>query len=189
MSLARFWCTLDPLCSTGFRNAHLPLTCGGRLSHTHAHTHTHTQNIVYDLTKRSISAPNSVSIDHYLSVHFLVHFSISFGTGNMLLRAPQFWDSPNSCVYTLARVCVCVCVCVYVLHCQRMFLATTWHSGRTLAPQLLMILYVYYQTKCGPGSSVGIVTDYGLDGLGSNPGGDEIFCLSRLALGPTQPTI
>jgi hypothetical protein len=28
---------------------------------------------------------------------------------------------------------------------------------------------------CRPGSSVGIVTDYGLDGLGSNPGGGEIF--------------
>ena len=28
---------------------------------------------------------------------------------------------------------------------------------------------------CGPGSSVGIATDYGLDGPGSNPGGDEIF--------------
>ena len=27
----------------------------------------------------------------------------------------------------------------------------------------------------GPGSSVGIVTDYGLDGPGSSPGGDEIF--------------
>ena len=28
---------------------------------------------------------------------------------------------------------------------------------------------------CGPGSSVGIATDYGLDGPGSNPSGDEIF--------------
>ena len=28
---------------------------------------------------------------------------------------------------------------------------------------------------CGPGSSVGIATDYGLDGPGLNPGGDEIF--------------
>jgi hypothetical protein len=27
----------------------------------------------------------------------------------------------------------------------------------------------------GPGSSVGIATDYGLDGPGSNPGGDEIY--------------
>jgi hypothetical protein len=40
---------------------------------------------------------------------------------------------------------------------------------------------------CGPGSSVGIVTDYGLDGQESNPGGDEIFCQSRPALGSTQP--
>jgi len=30
-------------------------------------------------------------------------------------------------------------------------------------------------TDCGPGSSVGIVTGYGLDGPGLNPGGDEIF--------------
>jgi len=38
---------------------------------------------------------------------------------------------------------------------------------------------------CGPGSSVGIATEYGLDGPGSNPGGDEIFRPSRPALGPT----
>ena len=29
--------------------------------------------------------------------------------------------------------------------------------------------------KCGPGTSDGIATDYGLDGPGSNPGGGEIF--------------
>ena len=28
--------------------------------------------------------------------------------------------------------------------------------------------------NCGPGSSVGIATNYGLDDPGSNPGGDEI---------------
>jgi len=39
---------------------------------------------------------------------------------------------------------------------------------------------------CGLGSSVGIVTDCGLDGPGSNPGGDKIFRPSRPALGPTQ---
>jgi len=38
----------------------------------------------------------------------------------------------------------------------------------------------------GPGSSVCIVTDYGLDGPGSNPDGDEIFRPSRPALGPTH---
>ena len=41
----------------------------------------------------------------------------------------------------------------------------------------------------GPGSSVGIATDYGLDGPGSNPVGDEIFRPSRPALGPTQPPV
>ena len=47
-------------------------------------------------------------------------------------------------------------------------------------------IWLNYGVYCGPGSSVGIVTDYGLDGPGSNPGGEEIFRLSRPALGPTQ---
>ena len=42
---------------------------------------------------------------------------------------------------------------------------------------------------CGLGSSDGIATDYGLDGLGLNPGGDEIFRPFRPALGPTQPPV
>ena len=41
----------------------------------------------------------------------------------------------------------------------------------------------------GPGSSVDIATDYGLDGPGSNPGRNEIFRPSRPALGPTQPPV
>jgi hypothetical protein len=45
---------------------------------------------------------------------------------------------------------------------------------------LLFVLFCCYlccsmYCLCGPGSSVGIATDYGLDGPGSNPGGDEIF--------------
>jgi len=49
-------------------------------------------------------------------------------------------------------------------------------------------LYLY-RVFCGPGSSVGTASDYGLDGPGSNRGGDEIFRPSRPALGPTQPTV
>jgi len=41
----------------------------------------------------------------------------------------------------------------------------------------------------GPGISVGIVTDYGLDGPGSSSGGDEISHQSRPSLGPTQPPV
>ena len=43
--------------------------------------------------------------------------------------------------------------------------------------------------KYGSGNSVGIATDYGLDGPASNPSGDEIFRPSRPALGPTQPPV
>jgi hypothetical protein len=49
--------------------------------------------------------------------------------------------------------------------------------------------YTRYYRYSGPGSSVGIATDYGLDGPGSNPGRDEIFRPSRPALGPTQPLV
>jgi len=47
-------------------------------------------------------------------------------------------------------------------------------------------IWSFFYIKCGPGSSVGIATDYRLDGPGSNPGGDEIFRPSRPDLGPTQ---
>jgi hypothetical protein len=46
-----------------------------------------------------------------------------------------------------------------------------------------------YVERCGPDGSVGTATDYGLDGPGSNPGGDEIFRPSSPALGPTQPPV
>ena len=46
--------------------------------------------------------------------------------------------------------------------------------------------YIYMN---GSGSSVGIATDYGLEGAGSNPSGDEIFRPSRPALGPTQTPV
>ena len=40
---------------------------------------------------------------------------------------------------------------------------------------ILYYIILDYNSSDGPGSSVGIATDYGLDGPGSNPGGDEIF--------------
>ena len=48
-----------------------------------------------------------------------------------------------------------------------------------------MFIHIY-----GPGSSVSIASDYGLDGPGSNPGGGRDFPhLSRPTLGPTQPPV
>ena len=61
---------------------------------------------------------------------------------------------------------MCVCVYIYIYMC--------------------VCVHIY---MCGPGSSVSIVTDYGLDGLGSNPSGDKIFRPSRPTMGPTQPPV
>ena len=60
-------------------------------------------------------------------------------------------------------------------------------SGRGLKPVSLLPQPI--TEVSGPGSSVGIATDYGLDGPGSNPGVDEIFCTLRPALGPSQPPV
>ena len=51
------------------------------------------------------------------------------------------------------------------------------------------VIWGFYFAVGGPGSSVRIATDYGLDGPGSNPGWDEIFRPSRPALRPTQPPV
>jgi len=53
----------------------------------------------------------------------------------------------------------------------------------------IIIIIIIITNACGPDRSVGIATDYGLDGRGSISGGDEIFRPSRPALGPTQPPV
>ena len=53
-----------------------------------------------------------------------------------------------------------------------------------------MLPYTYFTCLViGPSSSVGIATDYGLDGPGSNPSGDEIFPSVQTGPGPTQPPV
>ena len=53
---------------------------------------------------------------------------------------------------------------------------TSWNPLGLSRPVMgLLYLYLFTPRICGSGSSVGIVTDYGLDDPGSNPGGDEIF--------------
>jgi len=51
--------------------------------------------------------------------------------------------------------------------------------------RLLKTTYVH----CGSDNSVGMATDYGIDGPGSNPGVDEILSPSRPALRHTQPPV
>jgi len=73
-------------------------------------------------------------------------------------------------MFTLKDSCVCVCVYKYIY--------------------IYMYIYVCVCVCVRErSSSVGIATDYGLDGPGSNPGWDEIFRPSRPAMGPTQPPV
>jgi len=58
--------------------------------------------------------------------------------------------------------------------------------GTLMAPRMLRWLLKF----CGPGSSVGIATGYGLDGTGmESRWGRDFPHLSRPALEPTQPPI
>jgi hypothetical protein len=55
--------------------------------------------------------------------------------------------------------------------------------------QALLFYYPLLCLDCGPGSSVGIATDYGPDGPGIEFRWGEIFHPSRPALGSTQPPV
>jgi len=59
----------------------------------------------------------------------------------------------------------------------------------SVQPINIYTINIYINDACGPGSCVGIVTHYGLDGPGSNTGGNEIFRPSRPLLRPTQPPV
>jgi len=87
--------------------------------------------------------------------------------------------------YCLTRINCC-------LQSINYFLAVTLITPTDILFHFLsyfLFLFFTYSSCSGPGSSVGIATDYGLDGPGSNPGGYEIFLPSTPALGPTQPPV
>ena len=69
------------------------------------------------------------------------------------------------------------------------FSDVTCRSSLSTCLSLCVCVCVYIYIYSGPGSSVGIATDYELDGPGLNPGGGEIFRPSRPALEPTQPPV
>ena len=53
-----------------------------------------------------------------------------------------------------------------------------------------LIIWILAKLKCGPGSSVGIATGYGLDSPGIESRWKRVFPhLSRPAQGPTQPPV
>jgi hypothetical protein len=56
--------------------------------------------------------------------------------------------------------------------------------------RFMIMIYLHQLYESGPASSVGIATDYGLDGPGiESQKGQDFQRLSRPALGPTQPPV
>ena len=92
------------------------------------------------------------------------------------LNCAETWSS----IYCHPHLCTSFCV-LYRWHLT----PGAYQRGASSSQSYYIYIYIY----CGPGSSVGIATDLGLDGPESNPGGDEIFRPSRPALGPTQPPV
>ena len=62
-------------------------------------------------------------------------------------------------------------------------------SPRNACARIVTTIFNSYFIQRRPGSSVGIATDYGLDGPGIEPRWGEIFRPSGPALGPTQPPV
>ena len=91
------------------------------------------------------------------------------------MMASDFCSGISNC-----EPCVLIYIYIYILK----FLC--FYIYIKIPKFIYIYIYIYIR---GPGRTVGMATDYGLDGPGSNPGGDEIFRPSRPALRPTQPPV
>ena len=135
---------------------------------------------------------------------------------SLLLRGPQIGLKWVENIYCKSERCCC-CVCCMSIGCntcwgqgapmqtwlelrRETLYSFSWQNTIHYPTKCTLLQYtgltgsalffqVYKFNSCGPSSSVGVATDYELDGLGSNPSGDEIFRPSRPALGPTQPPV
>ena len=130
----------------------------------------------------------NVSFQIICNVSFTIRLNIDNTT---VINKPQnTHEKGNALIQTFFSYEIwCSSVCEYRYYdlsvCDAVWLSVKiLKFSRNLSSKLHTILY-----HCRPGSAVGIATDYGLDGLGSNPGGDEIFRPSIPALGPTQPPV
>jgi len=78
-------------------------------------------------------------------------------------------------VHTILHRKNCVYLCIYDMYHILLPLGHTYESMDCKYIWTYMYVLVEKHWQSGLGSSVGIATDYGLDGPGSNPDGDEIF--------------
>jgi len=78
----------------------------------------------------------------------------------------------------------CACAILLSVACPaQQYFSTLSHKRRYYRQKAIEMCVLIFTTKfvCGPGGSVGIATDYGLDGPGLNPGG------TRFSARPDRP--
>jgi len=95
------------------------------------------------------------------------------------MKYDQLPDSSSFCTFCILVVLLLSVIVIYI--------KIVYFSLFSLFCNCLRLVKV---NTCGPGSSVGIATDYGLDSPGiESRWGRDFPHLSRPALGPTQPPV
>ena len=115
----------------------------------------------------------------------------------LMNRSKPYVSYRTSCTYFFSKLLQLYCLqsSLYIEYSTANFrFVVCWPFDSSMAVSVLEYIYIYIYIYirvcvCGPGGPVGIATDYGLEGPGSNPGGDEIFRPSRPDLGLTQPPV
>ena len=140
-------------------------------THTHTHTHIHTHTYTHKHTHRHTHTHIHTQTHTYTYTHTYTHTHTDTHTHTHMQRG------------FLKIFRLCQTILVIKIKTWKWFINKSIHVG-------ILKFLLLQSNRGGPGSSVGIATDYVLDDprIESRWGG-EIFRPSRPALGPTQPPV
>jgi len=93
---------------------------------------------------------------------------------HLILGQGQLFSHSRQIISTNRFVSPWCLTCMYVCTYVRTYVCMYVRTYICMFVCVFVYIYIYTHTNIGPGS---------------NPGGDEIFCPSRPALGPTQPPV
>ena len=158
---------------------------GGKVGQYCDHSCDHTLRVIYSLTNHA-QLPSTFSTTHRQT------WTESYEHGSSARARTHTHTQTHTLLTSILMVIVSILGSDRTLWLRVPFFFFAQYSTIHYSLLLLLLLLLFgidYSAILWPGSSVGIKTDYGLDGSGSNPGGDEIFRPSRPALGPTQPPV
>jgi len=116
--------------------------------------------------------------DKYTEMHGQQNVKISSTCFEQIIVHHQEVISAHAAYSTLSRIYGCLAANTMWLELYRCMVKEI-NDKKFSSRWLFSRIYI---SRCGPGSSVGVVNVYGLDGRGSNPGGGEIFLFISLVI-------